>query len=101
MESEGIISSHIVHSEMECSMKCLGEQTCVDYNFRPKSKKHEINCQLGGNSSLERDMEIVKNGEWVFSQDLETLRVSELYQLAHILTSSLPNRQIYLLNCAG
>lgn len=76
LKSEDIISSHIVHSEMDCSLKCLGEQTCVGYNFRPKSKKHEINCQLGSNSSLERDIEIVKNGEWVFSQDLDSLPVS-------------------------
>ena len=73
MESEDIISSHIVDSEIECSLKCLDEQTCVGYNYRTESKKNEINCQLGSNSSLERDIESVRNGEWVFSQDLDTL----------------------------
>ena len=77
-------SSHIVNSELECSLKCREEQTCVGHNYRPKSTKYEYNCQLASNSSLEREKEIIRNGEWVFSQDLEFLPVSRLFKVTKI-----------------
>ena len=92
MGLEDIVSSHSVYSKFECSLKCLEEQTCVGYNYRSKSKKHEINCQISHNTTLERDTEIVAYGEWTFYQDLETLPVhvsrspqntQVLMQLAH------------------
>ena len=39
----------------ECSLKCLDEQTCAGNNYRTKSKKNKINCQLGSNSSLKKE----------------------------------------------
>ena len=76
MALEDIISSHIVHSDIECSLKCLEEQSCVGYNYRATPKK--INCQISRmrNTTLEGDTETLVDGEWMFFQDLETLPVS-------------------------
>ena len=74
MAPEDIISSHVVHSDIKCSMKCLEEQSCVGYNYRTTPQK--INCEISRNTSLERDAESLIYGEWIFYQDLETLPVS-------------------------
>ncbi|CAB3983338.1 Hypothetical predicted protein [Paramuricea clavata] len=34
---DDIIASHIVDSEVDCSLKCVEEQSCVGYNYREKS----------------------------------------------------------------
>jgi hypothetical protein len=71
---EDIISSHVVRSDIECSMKCLEEQSCVGYNYRTTPQK--INCQISRNTTIERDAENLVNGEWIFYQDMDTLPVS-------------------------
>ena len=68
LTSEDAISSHTVHSKIECSLKCLQKSTCVGYNYRSKSNKYAVNCQLG-NKPQERG----GSGEWTFYQDLETV----------------------------
>ena len=66
-----IISSHTVHSKVECSLRCLQKSICVGYNYRHKSNKYAVNCQLSNkNQELGESDE---SGEWTFYQDLETV----------------------------
>jgi hypothetical protein len=67
---DDIISSHAVHFQVECSLRCLQKSTCSGYNYRTKSNKYAVNCQLS-NKAPEREAE--RNGEWTFYQDLETV----------------------------
>ena len=67
----------MVYSKVECSLRCLKEQTCVGYNYRSKSKKYGINCQISRNTSPKGNTESVEYGDWAFYQDLETLPVSK------------------------
>ena len=80
LKPEEIMSNHSVHSQVECSLKCLNEQFCVSYNYIWKSRKHEINCQTSRNTSLERDTTNVVQGQWMFYEDIENLPVS-IYSL--------------------
>lgn len=73
---EDIISSHSVHSEAECSLKCLEEEACIGYNYRPESKKHEINCQISHNT-VQKEKESTRRRKWMFYQDTKTLPVSK------------------------
>jgi hypothetical protein len=74
LEVEDIISNHSVEARIECSLKCLKEQSCAGYNYRSRSKIDDINCQISANTTLERSN--ILYGPWVFYQDLETLPVS-------------------------
>ena len=56
----------------------------LDTTTDQNQTKYEYNCQLASNSSLEREKEIIRNGEWVFSQDLEFLPVSRLFKITKI-----------------
>ena len=67
---EDIISSHAVYFQVECSLRCLQKSTCSGYNYRTKSNKYAVNCQLS-NKTPEREVE--RNGEWKLYQDLETV----------------------------
>lgn len=73
---EDIISSHIVHSKVECSLKCLQEPYCVGYNYKRTHYTNKTNCQVSQNKVGTAENKL-KNGMWVFYQDLETLIVSE------------------------
>ena len=68
LSPEDIVSSYAVHSEIECSFKCLQKGTCIGYNYRPKSTNYAENCQLSNKTHKE---ETSGNGEWTFYQDLE------------------------------
>ena len=65
---EDIISSHAVYSEVECSLRCLISTTCLVYNYRPKSNKHAVNCQLGTKTP---GKERHGSGEWSFYQNID------------------------------
>ena len=54
LPEEDIISSHAVHFKVECSLKCLQSSTCVGYNYRAKSNRYAVNCQLS-NKTRTRD----------------------------------------------
>ena len=69
MPSGDIISTHAVHSEMDCSFKCFRTETCVAYNYRPTSSKYEVNCQLS--NKTHQAIEISANGEWTFYQEVK------------------------------
>ena len=73
MPEEDIISSHSVHSQVECSLKCLETSTCVGYNYRPKSIKYAVNCQVSSKTEA-RDQVTGAEGEWIFYIDLEQVR---------------------------
>ena len=76
MASEDILSSYIVNSEVECSLKCSDEHLCVGYNYRITSPEHEINCQLTTNTAIKIKIKSAGHGQWVFYQDTDTLSVS-------------------------
>ena len=70
MSPEDIISTHTVHSQIECSWRCLHVSTCVGYNYKTELSKHAVNCQL---SKKPIDKENHGNGNWTFYQDLKTV----------------------------
>ena len=66
-----IISSHAVHSQVECSLICLQKSTCVGYNYRPtEPNKYVVNCQLT-DKTRGRDHEGNAKGKWRFYQTLK------------------------------
>ena len=73
LPKEDIISSHAVHSHVECSHRCLQASTCVGFNYRPMSNKYAVNCQLS-KKIKPIDQETGAKGEWTFYKDLETVR---------------------------
>ena len=64
LPQEDVISSYVVHSQLECSFKCLLEEACVAYNYRHRNEKYLKNCQLFSNTTQEG--EIKRNGDWIF-----------------------------------
>ena len=78
---EDVLSSFIVESEVECSLQCFDEETCVGYNYRIQSTKNEINCQLTANKALRRNIKSVGGEQWVFYQDVQALPMSKLLQV--------------------
>ena len=65
-----IISNHTANSPTECSLRCLEKSTCVGFNYKTKSNRYVINCQVG---SKTKEKNIKKNetkGEWTFYQDV-------------------------------
>ena len=72
MAPEDIISSHVVHSKVECSLWCLQKSTCVAYNYRPNSNKYAINCQL---SNKTEQIESRGSGEWTLYQNVKTVSI--------------------------
>ena len=73
LREEDIISSNSVHSEVECSLKCLQTTACVGYSYTPKSKTYAVNCQLS-HKTRERGQESAGTGKWKFYQDLDMVR---------------------------
>ena len=68
LHSDDILSNHTVHAKTECSLMCLQKSKCVGFNYRTKSNKYAVNCQL---SNKKRDNgEIENTGEWKFYQDV-------------------------------
>ena len=66
-----IISTHHVHSEMECSFRCLNEPTCVGFKYKHGVSSPSVNCQLS-NTTAENNM-IDDDGQgWVYFVDIKT-----------------------------
>lgn len=70
---DDIIASYIVHSKVECSLKCVQKRSCVGYNYKAKSYNHAPNCQI---TNKTRDID-TENGEWTFYQVIESATVSK------------------------
>ena len=73
LSQEDTISSHAVHSKVECSLKCLQTTTCVGYNYRSETNKYAVNCQLS-NKARESDKESNAKEKWNFYRALEVVR---------------------------
>ena len=73
LPEEDIISSYAVHSKIECSFQCLQASTCVGYNYRPKSNRYVVNCQLSSRIRG-KDEQTIPKGNWEFYQDWKTVR---------------------------
>lgn len=69
MAPDDIIASHIVDSEVDCSLKCVEEQSCVGYNYREKSYNDVPNCQI---SNKIRGID-AEHGEWTFYLLMESV----------------------------
>ena len=64
LSEDVIVSSHAVQSDVECSMKCLEKSpTCVGYNYRSKSNRYAVNCQLS-NKTRGKDQATGANKKW-------------------------------------
>ena len=72
MPPDEIISNHTVHSQTECSLMCLQKSTCVGFNYRIKSNKYVVNCQLSNKTYERENGENKETGEWMFYQDVRT-----------------------------
>ena len=67
-----ILSSHIVHSEQECSVKCLDDLFCTDFNYNSRTTDKNVeNCQLR-QYTLE-NVEVTNGNGWIFYQILITV----------------------------
>ena len=70
-----VISFLNVHSELECIVECLARTGCVSFNYKSKTSGQE-NCQLS-DKTRDEIAEVLKDGEWVFYQDLETVCIGK------------------------
>jgi hypothetical protein len=71
-----IISSHTVHSEAECSLRCLKEERCVGFNYRSKSNnKYVRNCQISNKTQSQASDTTGGSEEWTFYQYLKIVSV--------------------------
>ena len=77
LAEEDILSSHTVHFKVECSLKCLQSSTCGGYNYRAKSNRYAVNCQLS-NKTRTRDQGAGAKEKWMFYQDLEKVKKTGL-----------------------
>ena len=57
-------------------MKCVPKSTCVGFNYKTKSNKYVINCQLSNKTREKKNGKSEETGEWKFYQDVQTI-VSE------------------------
>ena len=53
-------------------MMCLRKSTCLGYNYRTKSNKYVVNCQLRKKTHVREKGESEETGEWMFYQDVRT-----------------------------
>ena len=77
LHQNDILSNHTVYAKTECSLMCLELSKCVGFNYRAKSNKYVVNCQLSNKTHKRENDEIEETGEWKFYQDLRT-SVSEI-----------------------
>ena len=66
-----IISTHHVHSEMGCSLRCLNEVTCVGFKYKHGVNSPSVNCQLS-NTTGENNMVDDDDQGWVYFVDIKT-----------------------------
>ena len=55
---------------------CVQKETCMGFNYRTKSNKCVVNCQLSTKTHERENGESKETGEWKFYQDVR-LTVSE------------------------
>ena len=66
-----IISTHHVHSEMECSFRCGNEETCVGFKYKHGVSSPSVNCQLSNNTG-ENNMVDDDDQGWVYFVEIKT-----------------------------
>ncbi len=59
-----VISESSVLSWLDCGVSCLEKHFCAAYNFKEKSNKNEINCQLTHNADHKFKRRIVEDNDW-------------------------------------
>ena len=73
LPEEDVIFIHAVHSQVQCSLICLQTSTCAGFNYRHKSNKYALNCQLG-NKTRTRGQKGNAEGKWMFYEGLQMVR---------------------------
>ena len=93
LRPSNLILSHNVHRLGECHMLCINQDNCYGYNFRVRpSSIYTVNCQLS-NSSVKMNTTGMKNGSWIFYEDvlvrINPLKIAEspcLTRMRYIMT---------------
>ena len=93
LRPSNLISSHNVHRLGECHILCINQDNCYGYNFRVRpSSIYSANCQLS-NSSVKMNTTRMKNGSWIFYEDvlvrITALKIEEspdLTRMRYIMT---------------
>lgn len=65
-----MVSNHTVYSETECSMRCALNSTCLGFNYRTKSNRYIVNCQLSNKSQKGENGKYGEAEKWTFYQDV-------------------------------
>ena len=76
LHPEDILSNHTVSAKTECSLMCLERSKCVGFNYKAKSNKYVVNCQLSTKTHRSKNGDSKETGEWKFYQDVR-VTVSE------------------------
>ena len=66
-----IISTHHVHSEMDCLFHCVNEVTCVGFKYKHGVTSPLVNCQLS-NTTGENNMTDDDDQGWVYFVEIKT-----------------------------
>ena len=82
-----IISTHYVYTEMDCSLLCLNEATCVGFKYKHGVSSQSVNCQLS-NTTGENDMVGDDDQGWVYFVDIEAKLVSQKISTIATLTTT-------------
>ena len=70
LRSEDIISTHHVHSEMECLFRCVDEPTCVGFKYTHAVSNPSVNCQLS-NTTGKNNMADDDDQDWVYFVEIK------------------------------
>ena len=87
-----IISTHHVHSEMDCSFRCVNEATCVGFKYKHGVSSPSVNCQLSNTTGEKIMMDDDDDDQgWVYFVDIEARLVSEKIGTIETLTTTQVN----------
>ena len=75
-----IISTHHVHSEIECSFHCLKKATCAGFKHKHGVSSPSVNCQLS-NTTGEKNMVEDDHQGWVYFVDIKAKRVRGAFDI--------------------
>ncbi|XP_028417870.1 uncharacterized protein LOC114542547 [Dendronephthya gigantea] len=70
LHPSNLISNHTIHLLGECHILCISQDNCYGYNYRVRpSTLYTANCQLS-NSTVKMNKTKMKNGPWIFYEDI-------------------------------
>ena len=66
-----IISTHHVHSQLDCSFCCGNEATCVGFKYKHGVSSPSVNCQLSNTTGENNRVDDDDQG-WVYFVEIKT-----------------------------